>query len=314
MVDGDYEKILVKISEKSGVNKEELNRRVEAKRTKLSGLISREGAAQVIAAELGISFDNEKIKISELSSNLRKFILVGKVIDVSPVRTFQRDGKESKVANLKIADETSNVKVVLWDDNHIRLIEGGDVGIGKVIEISNASVRGGEIHLGSFSELKITNQLLENVNTSKVFQEKKISDFKPSDNATIRAFVVQVFDPRFFDVCPECKKKAIPEGSGFSCSEHGKIIPEKRALMNFVLDDGTETIRSVLFHDGLSKIGITDLENADSLLKQKQNLLGKEMFFSGNVRINKFFNNQEFIVENADEVDLDGLIAKIENK
>jgi len=59
----NYEKILERISRASDLDKEELNRRVEAKRSKLSGLISREGALQVIAAELGISFDDEKLML-----------------------------------------------------------------------------------------------------------------------------------------------------------------------------------------------------------------------------------------------------------
>lgn len=310
----NYEVLLEKISGKSGLAKEELMRRVEAKRTKLSGLISKEGAAQVIAAELGISFDNEKLKIKDLSSGIRKFIVVGKIINLSPVRTFTRDGKESKVANFIIADETSNIKVVLWDENHIKLIERGEVTEGKVVEIANSNLRGDEIHLGSFSELKITNQIIDNVHTSKVFKEKKIADFKPTDNANLRAFIVQAFDPKFFNVCPECKKKVNPEGEGFICTEHGKVLQERRALINFVLDDGTATIRSVLFHDKISKLGLTEMSNPDLLSKQKESLLGKEMIFSGDVRINKFFNEQEFIISDVNEINLDDLIEKLEKK
>ena len=63
MGEGNYENLLRKIANSSGLEKEEIERRVEAKRAKLSGLISKDGAAQVIAAELGISFDNEQLKI-----------------------------------------------------------------------------------------------------------------------------------------------------------------------------------------------------------------------------------------------------------
>ena len=52
MVDENYDKIVEKISKSSGLEKEEIERRIEAKRAKLAGLISKEGAAQVIAAEL----------------------------------------------------------------------------------------------------------------------------------------------------------------------------------------------------------------------------------------------------------------------
>ena len=48
------------------------------------------------------------------------------------------------------------------------------------------------------------------------------------------------------------------------------------------------------------------------LIQQRENLLGKEMIFSGNVRTNKFFNNNEFIIEDANEINVDGLIANLE--
>ena len=313
MVGGNYEKILEKIALASGIDKEEVERKVEAKRAKLSGLISKEGAAQVIAAELGISFDNEKLKLNELLPGMRKVNVVGKVITLFPVREFNKNGKEGKVANMVIADETSNVKVVLWDTNHIDLIEKNQVGEGTVVEIINAGMRDNELHLGSFSEFKKSEEILESVQSQIVAREKKISNFRNLENVRTRAFIVQVFDPRFFNVCPECKRKANPDGENFSCDTHGKIIPERRALINIVIDDGTETIRSVLFHENISSLGLTNLDDTDSIIKQKQNLLGKEMFFSGTIRKNKLFNNMEFIIDKAEEIDLDALIKELEN-
>ncbi|MBU4308576.1 MAG: DUF2240 family protein [Nanoarchaeota archaeon] len=312
MIEENYDKILDRISRVSGLEKEELERMVEAKRAKLAGLISKEGAAQVVAAELGISFGEEKLKINELLSGMRKVNVVGKIIQLFPVRTFTKNEKEGKVLNFVLADETSNVRVVLWDVNHIALIENSEIKQDSVVEIVNASMRDNEIHLGSFSDLKLSKEILEDVKTEKIVREKKIVEFRLQDSVSTRAFVVQSFEPRFFYVCPECKKKAIPEGENHVCVEHGKVIPEKRALINLVLDDGTETIRSVLFHEQLSKIGFTDLENTEETLKQKQALLGKEMIFSGNIRNNKFFNNPEFIVDDAKEVDLDALISGLE--
>ena len=82
--------------------------------------------------------------------------------------------------------------------------------------------------------------------------------------------------------------------------------------MNIVLDDGTGSMRSVIFHDKLSELGITELENQELLSQQKQNLLGKEMVFSGNVRRNSYFNTPELIIEGVSEIDLDELIGKLE--
>jgi len=313
MPDKNYQRILGKIAKSAGLEEGEIERRVEAKRAKLSGLISKEGAAQVIAAELGISFDNEKLKIDELLPGMKKVNLVGKIINLSPVRTFTtKKGDEGKVANFVIADETSNIKIVLWDTNHIELIEKGNIIDNSVVEIFNASMRDNEIHLGSFSELKLSNEVLENVKTEKIIKEKSIIDFRIGDSLSSRAFIVQTFEPRFFYVCPECRKKAVQEGEDFICKEHGKVTPEKRALINIVLDDGTESIRTVLFHETISLLGLTDLENTEKVLNQREDLLGKEMIFFGDVRNNKFFNRPEFIVDEVKKVNLDELIGVLE--
>lgn len=311
MEEVNYEKILEKIARASNLDKEEIKKKVDAKRAKLSDLISYEGAAQIVAVELGVNFENEKLKINELLPNMKKVNAVGKVINLYPVRTFKnKTGTNSKVANLLLADETSNIKIVLWDTNHISFIEGGIIKEGSIIEVNNANMKGNELHLGNFSELKISKEHFDDLKivTEKVVKEKKISGFVVADNCKTRAFIVQTFEPRPFKVCPECNKKGTMEGENFICATHGKILPEKRYLINLVLDDGTETIRAVLFNENLSKIGLTDLNNPERLISQREDLLGKEMFFSGNVRMNKFFNEPEFIINQTGEINLDDLI------
>ncbi len=309
-MNNNYEKLIDRITRTSGLEKNEIEKKVSAKQEKISGLISKEGAAQIVASELGISLDSEKSKIDELAPGMKRVNVIGKVINLFPVRSFTRDGEERKVANLQIADETANTKVVLWDTNHISLIETNKIIEGSVIEILNASSRDNEVHLGNFSELKLSKEVFETVQTEKIFKEKDIKDFKISDEIKLRAFIVQAFDPRFFNVCSDCKKKVVNEGENFICQEHGKIVPEKRSLMNIVLDDGTESIRSVLFHEKLKDLGILDPEKFSE--EEKQKLLGKEMVFSGVVRMNKFFNNPELTIDSAKEVNVDDLILKLE--
>lgn len=313
MADENYERVIEKLAKASGVEKEELERRVEAKRAKLSGLISKEGAAQVIAAELGINFDDEILKIDELLPGMRKANVVGKVIRLFPVRSFTtKKGDEGKVANMVIADDTSNIKVVLWDTNHIDLIEKQIVKEGDSVEIKTGSMRDNEIHLGSFSEFKKSNKVFDNVITERVVKEKDIASFRVGEGVSNRAFIVQTFEPRFFYVCPECKKKVTSGAEGFVCEEHGKVSELKRALMNFVLDDGTETMRAVVFSEGLEDLGLKNLEDADELIKQRQELLGKEMIFSGNVKMNKFFNNPELIIDSVKPLELEKVIEILE--
>jgi hypothetical protein len=182
---------------------------------------------------------------------------------------------------------------------------------GDVVEIGTGGMRDSEIHLGSFSELKLSSETFEKLVTERVMKEKAIKDFRVGDGTKVRAFIVQSFEPRFFFICPECRKKVVSGAEGFICEEHGKVAGEKRALMNIVLDDGSESMRAVLFSEALGSLGL-EIEGED--LKGRQGLLGKEMFFSGSVRNNKFFNRPEFIVEEAKELDLDSLIKEMEGK
>lgn len=302
-----YEKILTKLSQVSGIEKDEIDRRVEAKRAKLSGLISREGALQVIAAELGVSFDNEKLKIDELLPGMRKVNFSGKVITMYPIRTFTtKSGDEGKVANMIVADNTSNIKVVLWDTNHISLLESGEIKEGVCIDIAAGNMRDGEVHMGSFADLKVSREKFDNVQTEKPVKEKEIKDFKVGDKITVRAFVVQSFDPKFYEANIETGRKITEE-------ELASGVPtEKRAILNIVIDDGTENTRAVLFHNMVQKLGLTEYENVEIMAEQKQSILGKEMIFGGNVRMNSYFNNPELIVDSVEEMDLDKEILALE--
>jgi len=232
---------------------------------------------------------------------------VGKVISLSPVRIFNtKKGDEGKVANLRVADDTANVKVVLWDTNHIALIEKGQVSEGTIIEITSGNMRDGEIHMGSFSEFKVSEEKIEEVKTERIIKEKKISEFAIGENVKTRAFVVQMFDPKFFEINKETGKKATEE------EKVGGAEVEKRALINIVIDDGTDSIRTVLFHETLKGLGLKDLENQELLNQQKENAMGKEFFFIGNVRKNSYFNNPEFVIEGIEEPDLDKIVRELE--
>ncbi len=307
----DYERLAEKISKASGLEKEEINRKVEAKRAKLSGLISKEGAAQIVAAELGINFDKEKFKINELMPGMKKANLVGKITKLFPVIEYKKENRGGKVANLIIADETGNIKVVLWDTNHIALIEKNQIKENDVVEINNGNMRESELHLTGFSDIKKSNELLENIKIEREFNLIKLNDVRIGQALKTRAFIVQMFEPRFFEICPECKKKVISAVEGSHCEIHGKVIPEKRALLSLILDDGADTIRSVLFSEQIEQLEIVNLEG-ENFLKAREELLGKEMFFSGTIRQNKLFNNMELFVSEIKNIEIDKLIEELE--
>jgi len=311
----NYEMIIDRIVRSSGLEKEEVERKIEAKKAKLSGLISREGAAQIIAAELGISFDNQDLKISELMGGMKRINVVGKIIRMFPVREYSKNGREGKVANFIIADETGNTRVVLWDTNHIELIENGKIKEGDVVEIKNGSTRDSEIHLSGFSELKKSDVVIKDVKTDMAVSEKNLEDVRQGQSVRIRGVIVQVFQPRFYSVCPECNKKVVQEEEKYKCAEHGIVVPKERAILNFVLDDGTETMRVVVFSEQINAlIPEEDLKDAEKAAALRDDLMGSEIYLSGFVKRNQLFNNLEIVASKVEKVDVEKLIKELEGE
>jgi replication factor A1 len=310
----NYELLIDRIAKSAKLEKEEVERKVEAKKAKLSGLISKEGAAQIIAAELGINFEDQDLKISELMPGMRKVNVVGKIINLFPVREYEKNGRAGKVANFILADETGNCRIVLWDTNHISLIEKEEIKQGDVVEIRSGAMRDSEVHLSGFSEFKKSKDVLENVQTEEMNAKKSIDEVKQGQRVSLRGVVVQIFQPRFYSVCPECNKKAIQEGETFKCAEHGKIVQKERAILNFVVDDGTETIRIVMFSDQINiLIPEEDLKDAEKATAFRDDFLGTEICVSGNVKKNQLFNNLEIVANNVGKIDVEKLIKELES-
>lgn len=308
----NYQKLVEKVAAASGLAAEDIDRKVEAKRAKLSGLVSKEGACQIVASELGINFDKERIKISELVEGMKRANVLGKVLQMNPVRTYTRNGKEGKVASFSIADEGGSVRVVLWDMNHISLVEQGKIKEGDVIELSSGSIRNGELHLSSFGDVKLSKEQLTQVNVERAMVVKHLKDAKSGSALHVRAVIVQVFDPRYFEVCPDCGKKVVDE----ECAVHGKVTPQRRAVLSVVLDDGTETLRGSLFSEQIRALGIDDetVFSLEKFAEHKKVLLGEEKIFSGSARSNTLYNTLDFNIQGVEDVDPQQLIKELEAK
>jgi hypothetical protein len=294
MIKATYEQLIQRISHLSGLTTEEITRRVDAKKAKLSGLISSIGAAQVVAAELGISFEKQKFKIIDMLIGMKKISVLGKVVEVYPVRKFRRGEHEGEIGTFLLADDGSSIRVVLWDTKHIEMIKNNTLIKDSVLEISNADVRGTtnrELHLSSNAKIDLSDKKIENVKiVTEKFPSIKISELKSGERANVRAHIVQMFKPNFFFTCPECGMKVSREGDKAVCMKHGTVVPKKRALVNLVIDDGSENIRAVGFNETATKLfqinegEVEKLEDSSFFLNKKNEILGSEIIFSGKVR------------------------------
>jgi replication factor A1 len=92
-------------------------------------------------------------KIKELQPRTGKVELVGQIISMEQPRAFNKFGKEGKVCNAKIKDDTGEVTLTLWNE------QCDQVKVGDTVSIHNGWVSEyrGELQLstGKFGQLEI---------------------------------------------------------------------------------------------------------------------------------------------------------------
>jgi len=93
------------------------------------------------------------MKISELTPRMGNVELTAKVIEVGEPRTFNKFGKEGKVANAILEDESGTIKLSLWNE------QADQVSAGDTVTIKNGYVNEwqGEMQLstGKFGSLEV---------------------------------------------------------------------------------------------------------------------------------------------------------------
>ncbi|MBI2110229.1 DUF2240 family protein, partial [Candidatus Woesearchaeota archaeon] len=158
-----YGQIIEKIQEEKGLSREEIEKRIEEKVKDLSDLISKEGAAHILAHELGLKVFHElkkkRFKIKEVIAGLSNVHLLGKIITIYGIRSYKKEQREGRVASMLLGDETGVIRLVFWDDSLINMIADGKITEGGILSIKNAYSRVGngftELHLGNKAEIEI---------------------------------------------------------------------------------------------------------------------------------------------------------------
>ena len=282
---------LDKLASRSGISKEMLTKKVNEKYNEFSGLVTREGAFYIAMKELGIEMENDTkiVKMRDITPDLRKINLVGKVFKISPITEFVKsNGNKGKVVNIYLSDGTGYAKMLLWDDQ-VASVQDGMIIPGSVLQISNATSKENpfgelEIVLGKFGNLKLIDNNYNLPKHEELFERffrnirrTLIKDLTPG-NVEISGIILQVFKSKFL----------------FNTDDGEDFM-----VVNCVIDDGTGTIRVVFFRDlaeNLSGLKPDDLKNLDAEARYKimdKNLLGKEVLIQGRVNKNMNFDRLE---------------------
>lgn len=314
MIRMPYENIVEKISQKSGLENGEIESRIKKKLDQLSGLVSKEGAAHIVANELGIRLFEQtsgKLKIKDILPGMRSVDVVGRVTQIQGPRSFSTQNRTGKVASFLIGDETGSVRIVLWNEQAEKVSELKQDTVVKILG-GYVRERGNqkEVHLNQRSKF-IASPEGESVEKVKfVSNRKQISELSDKETTEVMATVVQVFDIRFFEVCPECRRRARQKENSFVCNTHGTVEPEYSYVMNAFIDDGTDSIRAVFFREqakdlmGKTKEEILEYKNKPEVFEEeKTQLIGEMIKIQGRVVKNEMFERLEIIANNVAKAD-----------
>ncbi|NOZ81920.1 MAG: DUF2240 family protein [Candidatus Micrarchaeota archaeon] len=267
------EDVIKIISEKSGLSQEEVRKMINDKITELSNLISFDGAAYIVAKELGIELlekSEHKLRIKNVLPGMRNVSLQAKVTGIYE-REFERDGKKGRFVSIFLEDETGRIRLVLWNDQaekavHVR--RGDTVSLEGAFSVENNGVP--ELRLSGKGSITVLSRA----------------------DGYVRLSIMHRFEPKTFFLCPEC-------GSSLKdkCENHPDLDPVERKMVTCILDDGTRCFRGVFFGHA-----------ADRVIEIP---LAKEVMVLGQFRTNKFTGEEEFVGTDIREVDVKSEIKKL---
>jgi replication factor A1 len=314
------EDIVELIIKKTGLPREEIMQKIEEKYEELSGLVTKEGAAYIVARSFGVELPSavRGLQMKNILPGMRNLNVVGRVFRISPINEFVRfDGQPGKVVNLYIGDNTYYVKVPLWNDQ-TSIVSEGLIKVGDVVQLVNGMARESifgdvEIVLGRYGSIRTLEgdfdipsaQELEKRFFGNSVKRVRIAEAAPG-KCEIKGIIVQVFKGKYiFDICPVCGSTL----ENNKCSEHGPVEALHALVLSTVIDDGSGNIRAVFFRNTAERLIEMSAEEIFKLELEKrhelvQKILGRELVLTGRIRKNTRFDRLEFFVDDFKDLNV----------
>jgi replication factor A1 len=156
------------VTKRKDLSQDKVKELIEKKKAESGGFLSDEGAAILVAQDLGVELGGgelAKIQIKDMVSGLGNVTVGGTITEVSNLQEFKRqNGSAGKVLSFVLADETGKTRCVAWDKQAEKL-EGQQIQ-GKSALVSHGYTREGtdgsvELHIGDRGEIEIPQELPE---------------------------------------------------------------------------------------------------------------------------------------------------------
>ncbi|MBS7642477.1 MAG: hypothetical protein QW374_05130 [Candidatus Bathyarchaeia archaeon] len=186
------------LSIRKDLSRDDILRMIEEKKREFLGFLSDEGAALILAQELGLTMEStssgySETKLSSLVPGLRSVSVKGRIVSVKEPTKFTRSyGREGVVQRVTIMDDDGAiVDIVLWDDSVERFSRLG-VGYGSLIRIRSGYTREGlggrvEVHVGRRSDIEVIERY------PSEYEFTPICDLKPDGYFNVKATLCMVY-------------------------------------------------------------------------------------------------------------------------
>ena len=176
----DFKKMIeIVLQKKSDISAEEVRELIDEKKRKIgAGYLTDQGALFLVAADLGVSFDNNRTvqsSIKDLYIGANDVNLTSRILTIFPIRRYARRDTNEEVQNrtLTIYDKDSSIKIRLWDQ-HVSFPEDNDLKPGDLIKISHGYTKSG-----------FDNKPLINLGSKGIIEKSSTADNDSNDNLGI---------------------------------------------------------------------------------------------------------------------------------
>lgn len=244
----------------------------------------------------------KRLSIQNLIPGMQNIDIAGHIIKITK-RNFKKENNEGQVCSVFLGDDTGTIRLVLWNEE-ISKIEGFNQGDGvRITGFVKQDSFGPQIRLGRFGVIERYG--------SGVKRRVYIDELNEEGTYEIRAALLQIFESApFYEICSKCGNSLKEDENNYVCPKDGVVDPEYAMRLTGIIDDGTGSIRCVLFKEQAEKILGHNVSQAKDIVLRKgvSELFGKarygEYVFSGKLKQNKFFDRLEFVINNVKEVDV----------
>ncbi len=189
-------------------------------------------------SEKQIEYEEKFLRIANIPADMYDINIIGKVLDISEVRTFEKkNGSSGRVRNLLLGDATGKISVSLWDEK-IELL--GEVNFDETVEVLHADSRENvfsqqvELNLGAKGVIRKSGKTVEYRETFT-----NIADVIPGKSYSVKGKVSEIGDLREFER---------EDGTG-------------SAVANLELKDETGSIKLTLWGDQAYAIESLDIDS-----------------------------------------------------